>query len=261
MVDMRKLILLFIIIFLAPRANADTIYLKNGGSIDGIVEKEDGEKIELDTGFGSVIFTKQQVKNIEKASSEDNGKMMTRWQDKKAQLDAKAREFEEAREKRFKVASEHWKEDALRKRSNEEAEIKHIQVARDERTRSIVVEALLNEDIKASLVLDTGASLIVLTKKIGEELGVDMTDTKSNIMEFRLADGRRAAAKAIILDSVRIQDVELKKVVAAVMLDQIKDPSLRDGLLGMSFLNKFNLKIDLKNMKITLEKLKEEGAR
>ncbi len=72
---------------------------------------------------------------------------------------------------------------------------------------------------------------------------------------MRLADGRRTAAKVIILESVRIQDVEVNKVMAAVMLEDISDPSLRDGLLGMSFLNRFNLKMDLKNMKITLEKI------
>jgi len=256
----KRTISIFLILLTASftaSASADTLSLKNGGVIEGIIEKEDQDKIELNMGFGTATFQKRQIKKIERATAEENGSTIKKWDQKRRDLEVRAKEFEEAREKRFDTAYKDWMEEANQKKLKASGEAKHIQIARDERTRSIIVETLLNEKVKASLVLDTGASLVVLSMKIGEELGVDTTDTKNDIIEFRLADGSRTRAKTLVLDSVRIQDVEVNKVMAAVMLEQVHDPSLRDGLLGMSFLNRFNLKMDLKSMNITLEKLNE----
>lgn len=252
-----KSLLILSVLFFAASVGADTLYLEKGGIIEGVIEKEDESKIEINMGFGSATFEKRQVRSIERSSSEENRETIKKWEAKKKDLDAKAEEFKVAREKRFDSAYEHWMEEAEQKKAKEEGEAKYIRITRDESTRSLIVETLLNGKVKANLVLDTGASLVALSKKIGAELGVDTTDTKKDIIQMRLADGSRAAAKVIILESVRIQDVEVNKVMAAVMLEDISEASLRDGLLGMSFLNRFNLKMDLKNMKITLEKIKE----
>jgi predicted aspartyl protease len=39
------------------------------------------------------------------------------------------------------------------------------------------------------------------------------------------------------------------------VLTEDADVSMKDGLLGMSFLKRFNFGIDLKNTKLTLERL------
>ena len=87
----------------------------------------------------------------------------------------------------------------------------------------------------------------------GEELGLDLSDTVNNIATLQLAGGHRVAAKMVMLKSVRIKDIEVKNVLAGVLLDD-GGIGFKDGLLGMTFLNRFNLKIDLKNMKMALEK-------
>ena len=43
--------------------------------------------------------------------------------------------------------------------------------------------------------------------------------------------------------------------MAAILIEEEQGMGFKDGLLGMTFLNKFNLKIDLKNMKVVLEKI------
>jgi predicted aspartyl protease len=43
--------------------------------------------------------------------------------------------------------------------------------------------------------------------------------------------------------------------MAAVLLEDNADKNVKDGLLGMSFLNRFNVKIDLKEKKMTLLKM------
>jgi len=243
--------------FAVSIASADTIYLKNGGSVEGIIEKEDAKRVEMNMGFGTVTFRRSQIKDIKRSTLEESYAMSKRWEEKRKELGEKEKDFEEARDRRSKDAYDSWVEDARERKLKSESEAKEVRITRDDRTRSIVVETLLNEKVKANLILDTGAAIIALSRNIGEELGIDLSDTKKDIMELKLADGRSTLAKCVILDSVKIQDVEVKKVMAAVMLDQVSDPLLKDGLLGMSFLNKFNLKMDLKSMKLSLEKIME----
>lgn len=253
---MQRPVILFLMIFFAASAvNADIVYLKNGGMVEGVVEKDDEKNVELNTGFGSVTFKKEQIKKIDRSQPGENDKVLKKWQEQKRDLDAKANEFEEARNKRFDDAYKNWMEEARSKKSSQEGETKDVQVAKDESGRHILAEVLLNDKVKAVLMMDTGASFVVLSKRIGDELGVDTADNGKDMMVLKLADGRSSNAKAVVLDSVKIDDVEAKKVMAAVMLDQIPDPALKDGLLGMSFLGRFNIKMDLKTMKMNLEKL------
>ncbi len=146
-------------------------------------------------------------------------------------------------------------EDEQLKKAKNKAAAKEINIAREPGGKGIMVEVLLNDSVKVNLVLDTGASIVALSRKTGEELGMDLSDTKKDLIQMRLADGSSTMAKVIILKSVKVQDVEVKNVMAAVMLDEVPAIGLTEGLLGMSFLSKFNLKTDLKNMKMTLEKI------
>ena len=241
----------------APPAHADTISLKNGGSIAGIIEKEDDKSVEVNTGFGTVTFKKAEIKDIERSSAEESRKITRKWEEKRDELKSKEKEFEEARDKRSESAYENWIEDEKAKKLKEEGAAKQINIVREPDGKGIMVEALLNNRVKANLILDTGASIIALSRKVGEELGIDLSDTKKDVMEMRLADGSKTMAKAIILDSVKVQDVEVKNVMAAIMLDQVPVIGVTEGLLGMSFLSKFNLKTDLKSMKMSLEKIEQ----
>lgn len=251
------LLLCVLILYAVSPARADTVNLKNGGKISGIIEKEDDNIVEVNTGFGTVIFKKSQIKNIKRSGAEESRKMVEEWEEKRKELKSREKEFEEARNSRFKNAYENWMDEARAKKLDEEDVVKRIDIMREPGGRGIMVEALLNNSVKVNLVLDTGASIVALSRKVGEELGIDLSDTKKDVMELHLADGASSRAKAIILDSVKIQDVEVKNVAAAIMLDQVPRPGVTEGLLGMSFLGKFNLKTDLKSMKMTLEKIEK----
>ena len=257
--DINKIIPLMILMLLsiAQAAHADKVYLKNGGSVEGIIEKDNADIVEIDMGFGTMTFNKSQIKSVKRSTREESYGIAKKWDQKRKELGSKEKEFDEAREKRFEDASKGWEEEIEAKKAKEGSETKNISIGRDESTKSIVVETVLNEKVKANLILDTGASIIALSRKIGEELGIDLSDTTKDVMELRLADGRKAMAKSVILDSVKIQDVEVKKVMAAIMLDETPVIGSRDGLLGMNFLSKFNLKTDLKSMKMSLEKIEK----
>ena len=118
----------------------------------------------------------------------------------------------------------------------------------------IIVNVVLNRSVSASLLLDTGASVIVLSKEIGKKLGVDTTH-KIGVAQLQLADGRKINAAYVILGSVNIQDIEVQNVDAAVLLDDTGGMGFKDGVLGMSFLKRFNFRVDQKNKKLILERL------
>ena len=115
---------------------------------------------------------------------------------------------------------------------------------------SVVVDVLLNGRISASLLVDTGASLIGLNRGVVEKLGLD-TGAMSDI-EMVVADGRKVKEKAFRLDSVRVGKMRAEQVEAATLTDF----SECDGLLGMSFLRRFDVQVDAENGRLILRELK-----
>jgi len=92
-----------------------------------------------------------------------------------------------------------------------------------------------------------------LSNNIAKKLGID--NNKQETVRLKLADGRQIDAKYVVLESIGVQDVEAKNIGAAVLLEDVGDAEFKDGVLGMSFLSKFNFKVDQKNKKLILERL------
>jgi len=149
---------------------------------------------------------------------------------------------------RQKAASaERAKEEKLK----EELAPKHATITDDR--GQLVVEALLNQKVKANFILDTGASLVVIKDSIAKQLGLAASDLKEDL-KIKLADGRESVAKHVVLASVSVQGVEAQNVDAAILAEDVRDPALKDGLLGMAYLKNFSFKIDQRDKKLTLEK-------
>ncbi|MFA6384322.1 MAG: retropepsin-like aspartic protease, partial [Candidatus Omnitrophota bacterium] len=124
----------------------------------------------------------------------------------------------------------------------------------------MIASARLNRIATAQLLVDTGASVVVLSRSMGEKLGlvtaVETPDNKKiDRIQLTVADGRKVEAKYVLLDSVMVQDAEASQVEAAVLLDD-KATVLYDGVLGMSFLKRFNVGFNNKENKLVLQKLK-----
>lgn len=115
---------------------------------------------------------------------------------------------------------------------------------------NITVDVLLNGVAKTNLMVDTGASVVVIAKEIAERLGLDMENKEASIV-LTLADGRKVPADPIILESVKVGEVEVKNVKAVVLKNS--EPQEEDGLLGMSFLENFVVKIDAKGRSLIFE--------
>lgn len=220
----------FVILFcFITAAYADTLYLKNGRNIQGLIKSENENAIELEVNGGIVKFKKSEIDKIEKVSYEEAGQIRKKWEGERKDLEER-------------ISQQQLEEE------NKPGKHEFSQGA-----QGILLPVTLNKKVEASLVLDTGASIILLRKDVVKKLGLNL-DTAKFDMQVQLADGRKVNAKHVVLESVRVQNSEALNVDAAVLLDEA-GISFGEGLLGMSFLNRFNFKVDQKEKKLILEKL------
>ncbi|MBU2258706.1 MAG: retroviral-like aspartic protease family protein [Candidatus Omnitrophica bacterium] len=233
-----KLILgTFIFLFVIKDSWADTVYLKNGRSIEGFIKSEDEDSVSLDIGLGIVGFRKSDIDKIYRSNQIESALLRQKWE--KQRIGRIRKQEEESRIEAAKAKAESLKP-------------KEVKVSRQ--SGHIFVQTRINDEVSAEMLLDTGASFVLLSNEIGRRLGVDK-DKKKSIVKMQVADGRQVNAQYVLLESLKVQGVEAKKVDAAVLLDDVSGINFKDGLLGMSFLKNFNFKIDQVNNRLILERL------
>ncbi len=103
------------------------------------------------------------------------------------------------------------------------------------------------------LILDTGASLVVIKDAVARQLGINPDTLKADI-KLKVADGRESFAKHAVISSISVQGAEALNVDVAILPPDVRDTNLKDGLLGMTYLKNFNFKLDQKNKKLSLER-------
>lgn len=228
---------IFLIFFLFSfilEAGADTLYLKNGRSIEGLIKKETEEKVELDVGFGTITFRKMEIDRIGKSDSGEIEEIHKKWDAEKQEQELRIKEEKEKQKQRLK----------------EEAATKKVDFAQE--GDHIIVNALLNKKVPARFILDTGASTILLSGEIAKRLKLKPEGGENNV-QVMLADGSKTDATYVILDTVSVEGLKARNV-GAVILTEDTEFDIHDGLLGMSFLNNFNFQIDTVNKKLILKK-------
>lgn len=100
--------------------------------------------------------------------------------------------------------------------------------------------------VSAPLMIDTGASTVVLPKSMIERLGFDARDLTDGMMQTA---NRQVAGKKGMLSSVELGGAVLNDVAVAFIDDDRLGGKM---LLGMSFLGRYRLTIDDLNDQITL---------
>lgn len=116
----------------------------------------------------------------------------------------------------------------------------------------IIVDTLIDGRVTAQLMVDTGASIVLISSNIANRLGVEYEGITTEI-DIIMADGSTAKAKPMILESVKVGDAEVKKVQAAILEKDVIGGV--DGLLGMSFLSHFVIKVDSASNRLILERV------
>jgi len=86
------LVLLAVIALLVVESGADTIFLKKGGKISGVISKETANSVEIKSGLGTIVLSRGAIARIERSAQEENVTLESQWQKEKEQEKAKAKE-------------------------------------------------------------------------------------------------------------------------------------------------------------------------
>ena len=103
-----------------------------------------------------------------------------------------------------------------------------------------LVTATVNGRADGSFVVDTGASLVTLSESFAARLNLEPGSTQTVVCV--MADGRKVEARPVTLDSLQVGPARVEGVRAAI-LPGAERPGV-DGLLGMSFLQHFQVRLD-----------------
>jgi clan AA aspartic protease (TIGR02281 family) len=101
--------------------------------------------------------------------------------------------------------------------------------------------------LQATMLLDTGASVSMITKELAGRLGVDLARARETRMV--VADGRSVPAWHTRLDRIAVGPKSQKDIEISVV--QSAGGSFPfDGLLGMNFLRSYKYSIDFASQTI-----------
>ncbi len=117
---------------------------------------------------------------------------------------------------------------------------------------SFVVQANLNKERTAQLIVDTGASMTVLSTDIALDLGI-LGTTDNELLTVNTAGGS-VQVNMNYLSSLNIGNAQAQNV--AVAIHDLPDiPDEIEGLLGMSFLKHFLITLDAEHSRLILRPL------
>lgn len=117
-----------------------------------------------------------------------------------------------------------------------------------------IVEVLINGSVKANLMVDTGATMVILSDQLGEILRVKGNEDLPT-MNFSTAGGK-VESPLFFLESLKVGNAEVFSVEAST------NPNFKgevDGLLGISFLGEFKVEIDSENSQMLLKPTAKQG--
>lgn len=230
--SIKLFISLFFLLNIISEALADTVRLKSGYQMEGIIKRETDEYVELEINLGTVKFYREQIERVERSSEEERDMLEKSWREER--LEKKA--------------------DSESRKLERETGANEIAVGRT--GNHLFANAVLNGKVNAKLLIDTGASFVVLSSVVAKALNIDISSVKDGKMDVKLtlADGREVSGKIFKLDTISIGKVKVSDVQAAVIFQENTFQGF-DGLLGMSFLKLFKFEINLEKSKLILKKL------
>jgi clan AA aspartic protease (TIGR02281 family) len=112
---------------------------------------------------------------------------------------------------------------------------------------SNIVEVVVNEKVRTKLVLDTGATSVVISNAIAKQCVPDLSTAET--VDFTSVTGS-GSGRAVKLSSLRVGTAKVSNVEAIV--HDMPSNSTDEGLLGMTFLKHFRVTLDSENSQLWL---------
>jgi aspartyl protease family protein len=126
-----------------------------------------------------------------------------------------------------------------------------IPLRNDDGSKVFSLSVTISGEQTVEMMLDTGASMISLPASTAKELGVEVPPNAPDVV-LKLANNTTIMAKLITIPLVRVGSFEVENVQAVVLNTSGQDAV---ALLGMSFLENFNYKVDNDEKTLTLLKV------
>jgi clan AA aspartic protease (TIGR02281 family) len=117
------------------------------------------------------------------------------------------------------------------------------------RGSAVLIPARINGESVGSFVLDTGATFTSISSSVAQQLGIQPRGTGT--VRLLTASGL-IEAPVVILDEVEIGGA-VARIVPAVIHDLPGMPQTTIGLLGLSFLERFRVNLDISSGTLLLE--------
>jgi predicted aspartyl protease len=117
----------------------------------------------------------------------------------------------------------------------------------------------LNEKETATFLLDTGASITVITPDLARRAGIEIAPGGGGMQSrVRMASGQELQVSVIRLKSIRIGLARIDNIGVAlyelgIMDKSVQPPLVVDGLLGADVLGQFTTTIDPEAGRLTLQ--------
>jgi len=115
----------------------------------------------------------------------------------------------------------------------------------------MLVDVLFNGHIRAKMVLDTGASVILISDVLAGRMRLGGEGDSRRRALLKTAGGE-VEGRAVTIDRVEVGDAVRRSVPAAISPKKEVFEGF-DGLLGLSFLGNFKMTIDYRNRLIVLK--------
>ncbi|MGA9520222.1 MAG: aspartyl protease family protein [Myxococcaceae bacterium] len=109
---------------------------------------------------------------------------------------------------------------------------------------AIVALVVVNGSQKGSFILDTGATYVTLTRAFADKLGLQPKDHSKITM---ITAGGMRTVKLARVESLELKGLRARDVEVAISDDL---PDQVDGLLGLSFLNRFEVTVDARKAQL-----------
>lgn len=139
-----------------------------------------------------------------------------------------------------------------RQRLNPDDKTTRIRVSRA--GTSMMVQVRLNNSVTAPFLIDTGASDVLVPQAVADQLGIQV-GPNTRTKRYSTANGV-ITTPVVMLRSVALGDAVVENVPASI------SPSMKVGLLGLSFFNHFTYNIDAARGIVSLRpnNLAEDGS-
>ena len=121
-----------------------------------------------------------------------------------------------------------------------------------DRGGTLTVSVVVNGKKATRMVVDSGASLISMPKKMADEYGIRAKQNDPAV-KLKLADGGEVAGRLVRLQSVRVGPFTVNDVKCVILGEEAANA---EPLLGMSFLGNFKFELNAQKSQLTLTEVK-----